>query len=283
MLGSTLFRALSRGPNFEVFGSIRNSAWVQYFDSKLQANLSLEINLDEERSINASLSNLKPDFVINCVGVIKQRSISSDHLECLSINSILPHRLSKACENVGAKLIHFSTDCVFSGRSGLYKESDFADANDLYGRTKFLGEVVGKNSLTLRTSIIGHELNSKKSLIDWFLSQTSEVNGFSRAVFSGLPTIEIAQVITDYVIPNPSLSGLYHLSVEPITKFDLLNLVADIYGKDINIIPNDRVEIDRSLDSSQFRAVTGFRPKSWLELIKNMRKDYLMINKIGKH
>ena len=218
----------------------------------------------------------KPDVVINCIGIIKQLPNANNHLESLAINSTLPHRLAKYCDAIGAKLVHFSTDCVFSGKQGFYKEEDFPDAYDLYGRTKFLGEVAYENSVTLRTSIIGHELDRSKSLVDWFLSQSGEVKGFSKAVFSGLPTIEVARVVKEYVIPNPNLSGLFHLSVDPINKYDLLNLVATTYGKSINIIRDDNLVIDRSLNSDRFRAATGFKPKPWPELIKDMHEDYLL-------
>lgn len=174
----------------------------------------------------------------------------------------------------GARLIHFSTDCVFSGKQGQYKEDDFADAYDLYGRTKYLGEVDYENAITLRTSIIGHELESKRSLVDWFLNQSSEVKGFRKAIFSGLPTIEIARIVREYVIPNPKLRGLYHLSVDPISKYDLLRMVGTIYGKDIAIIPDDELIIDRSLNSDRFRSATGFKPKPWLELVEAMHNEY---------
>ncbi|NTU50097.1 MAG: SDR family oxidoreductase, partial [Desulfobulbaceae bacterium] len=184
---------------------------------------------------------------------------------------IFPHRLSKLCALVGARLIHISTDCVFSGKKGMYSEEDFPDANDLYGRTKLLGEVDYPNALTLRTSMIGHEITGSKSLISWFLAQKGPVKGYRRAVFSGLPTVEIARVILDFVLPNAELHGVYHLSAAPIDKYDLLSRVAMVYGKSIEIVPDDSVQINRSLDSSRFRAVTGFNPKSWDEMIIAMR------------
>jgi dTDP-4-dehydrorhamnose reductase len=195
----------------------------------------------------------------------------------IPINSILPHRLANLCELAEARLIHISTDCVFSGEKGGYVEKDFSDAKDLYGRSKYLGEVDYPNSITLRTSIIGHELNSSKSLINWFLSQEGSVKGYKNAIFSGLPTNEMAKVIRDYVIPNPSLKGLYQVSADPISKFDLLQLVSDVYGKIIQIIPDDLVKIDRSLNSEKFCKATGFKPKPWPQLIKEMY-EFNLIN-----
>lgn len=274
MLGATLFRAFSADQSLQTFGTIREAAGAKLFAPKLRSALIPNVHLECETGPLAAFSIAQPDVVVNCVGIIKQLPNSNDHLESLAINSSLPHRLAKYSRMVGARLVHFSTDCVFSGKYGQYKEDDFPDADDLYGRTKYLGEVDYENAITLRTSIVGHELASAKSLVDWFLSQSGEVKGFRKAVFSGLPTIEVARVLREHVIPNPELRGLYHLSVDPINKYDLLRLVAEIYGKSITIRPDEELTIDRSLNSDRFRAATGFTPKLWPDLIKAMHDDY---------
>jgi dTDP-4-dehydrorhamnose reductase len=276
MLGSTLFRAFSRDPEIQAFGSIREASAKRHFLPELHDALIPNVHLDGESGLLTAFTVAKPDVVVNCIGIIKQLPNANDHLESLAINATLPHRLAKYCDATGARLVHFSTDCVFSGRQGNYREEDFPDAYDLYGRTKFLGEVSYESSVTLRTSIIGHELDRSKSLVDWFLSQSGEVNGFTKAVFSGLPTIEVARVVKEYVIPNRELSGLYHLSVDPINKYDLLRLVASTYGKSIKITADDKLVIDRSLNSDRFRTATGFKPKPWPKLIKDMHKEYLL-------
>jgi dTDP-4-dehydrorhamnose reductase len=183
---------------------------------------------------------------------------------------MLPHRLARLCDLAGARLVHVSTDCVFSGTKGMYTESDFPDANDLYGRSKYLGEVDYPNAITLRTSIIGHELEGARSLLCWFLAQSNSVRGFTKAVFSGVPTVEMARIIRDFVLPRPELHGLYHVSVAPISKYELLKLVAQTYGTLTAIEPSDQVVIDRSLDSTRFRASTGYRPPAWPELVRTM-------------
>lgn len=278
MLGSTLFRFFSSDSQFETFGTIREVSAKKQFSQELNDALIDNVHLDGESGLMSAFAVAKPDVVVNCIGIIKQLLNANDYLASLAINATLPHRLAKYCDATGARLVHFSTDCVFSGLKGLYKEEDFPDAHDLYGRTKFLGEVSYENSITLRTSIIGHELNRSKSLIDWFLNQSGEIKGFTKAVFSGLPTIEVARVVKEYVIPKPNLSGLFHLSVDPINKYDLLNLVASTYGKSIIITADDKLVIDRSLNSDRFRAATGFTPKPWPELIKNMHEEYLLTN-----
>lgn len=274
MLGATLFRAFSEDPTLEAFGTIRSASGAQHFEPELRDALIPNIDLKGENGPLAAFSIAKPDIVVNCVGIIKQLPNANDHLESLAINSSLPHRLAKYSSIAGARLIHFSTDCVYSGKGGQYKEEDFPDAYDLYGRTKYLGEVDYENAITLRTSIIGHELASAMSLVDWFLSQSGEVKGFRKAIFSGLPTIEVARVIRECVIPNPELRGLFHLSVDPINKYDLLRLIAETYGKNISIVPDDQLAIDRSLNSNRFKTATGFAPRPWPDLIKAMHEDY---------
>ncbi len=275
MLGSALFRTFSADAGFETFGTLRDGAGARHFSPSLRGALIANVHLEGEAGMLAAFSQVQPDIVINCVGVIKQLANASDHLESLAINASLPHRLAKYCSLVGARLIHFSTDCVFSGKAGLYREDAFPDAYDVYGRTKLLGEVDYEHAITLRTSIIGHEMNRAKSLIDWFLSQSGTVKGFRRAVFSGLPTVEVARLVRDLVIPRPELRGLYHLSVDPINKYDLLRLVGEIYGKTTTITPDDALIIDRSLNSDRFRHATGFTPKPWPKLIRAMHEDYL--------
>ena len=210
--------------------------------------------------------------MINCIGIVKQLADANDPLYALPFNSLLPHRLANLCGVAGARLVHMSTDCVYSGSKGMYTEEDIPDATDLYGRSKLLGEVDYPHAITLRTSIIGHELIGARSLVCWFLEQSGCVSGFNRAVFSGLPTVEIARLIRDYVLPNPLLHGVYHVSSDPINKFDLLKLVAHIYGKNIQIEKNGDYEIDRSLDSVRFREETGYSPASWEDLIVSMHE-----------
>ena len=274
MLGSAVYRALSASADYVVFGTVRDSKAAQLLGPASQNSLIPNIDMEGETGIVAALEHAKPHIVVNCIGIIKQLPSASDHLESLAINASLPHRLAKYCSLVGARLIHFSTDCVFSGKKGQYREGDDPDAYDLYGRTKFLGEVAYPNTVTLRTSIIGHELSSANSLVDWFLSQSHCVSGFRKAVFSGLTTVEIARVLQEYVMPNADLSGLYHLSVQPINKYDLLKIVSDVYSKDIRIEPNYDLVIDRSLNSDRFRTATGYEPPSWIELIQAMHSDY---------
>jgi dTDP-4-dehydrorhamnose reductase len=270
MLGSGLKCYLSVQKGIKVFGTVRTAEMSQCLPPERCVQIIGAVDVCDDMRLCEVFTEVRPDVVVNCIGVVKQLADAEDPHTAISINSLLPHRLAHFCEATGARLIHFSTDCVFSGVRGRYVESDVPDAADMYGRSKLLGEVDYPNALTLRTSLIGHELNSSRSLVDWFLSQGGSVKGYQRAIFSGLPTVEIARVIHEYVLPNPALRGVYHLSVDPISKFDLLSLVAKVYKKNIEIIPDDSVVIDRSLDSTRFRETTGFKPKPWPQLIQEM-------------
>ena len=273
MLGNAILRVFAESDGFEVFGTVRSSYAQKLLPYSMQQYLVAGVDIENLDSLLPVFGQFQPDVVINCIGLVKQLSDANDPLSAIPLNSLLPHRLARLCSVANARFVHMSTDCVFSGTTGMYTESDTSDAKDLYGRTKLLGEVDYPNAVTLRTSIIGHELQGARSLVGWFLAQTGPVKGYKKAIFSGLPTVEIARLIRDYVLPNPRLHGLYHVSADPISKYDLLRLVADIYGKSIDIEVDDSYVIDRSLDSSRFRSITGFRPKPWGELVKSM-KDF---------
>lgn len=271
MLGQAVFRVFGRDAEHDVWGTLRSASALRHFPADCQSRLIPGIDVLDQDALTSVLARVRPDVVINCVGLIKQLADAKDPLTALPINAMLPHRLARLCTLVGARLIHVSTDCVFSGRKGGYLESDISDAEDLYGKSKYIGELHDlPHAITLRTSIIGHELGSAYALVDWFLSQQGEVRGFTKAIFSGLPTVELARVMKDFVVPHPELNGLYHVAAAPIAKLDLLQKVAEQYGKQIEIQPDDSLVIDRSLDGSRFAAATGYKAPSWPELIRKM-------------
>jgi dTDP-4-dehydrorhamnose reductase len=273
MLGNAVLRFFANKPNYKVHGTVRNWSSVRELQNLApQASIVPGVDVENLDSLTCIFAMVQPDIVINCIGIVKQIVDANDPLIALPINALLPHRLARLAQVADARLVHMSTDCVFSGAKGHYVEADLPDAYDLYGRSKLLGEVDYPNAITLRTSIIGHELGGNRSLIDWFLSQENEVQGYKNAIFSGLPTVEIARIIHDHVIPNPDLHGLYHVSAAPINKFELLSLVAKQYGKKISIHPKGDLVIDRSLNSDRFRAATGFVPEPWVALIRRMRE-----------
>lgn len=270
MLGNAVFRVMHEAQSLEVFGTVRSSNVPHLFSKEVEKTIITGCNVTDHDALVKLFAEVRPDVVINCIGLIKQLADANDPLITLPINAILPHRLANLCDLVGARFVHISTDCVFSGLNGNYKESDISDATDLYGKSKYLGEVDYPHAITLRTSIIGHELQSAHGLIGWFLSQQVSCRGFRRVIFSGLPTVELARVMRDVVLPKPELTGVYHVAAEPISKYDLLKLVADVYGKTIEILPDDVLTINRSLNSDRFFTETGYKAPSWQELIKTM-------------
>ena len=275
MLGHVVFRCLSGKANLDVYATTRNFDGIsEYFSSKLVHKIIAGIDAEHIDTIIRALSFIQPKIIINCTGIIKQHKASSDPSQYISINAQFPHRLSLLCQLSKARLIHISTDGVFDGKQGGYTEQDEANISDVYAMSKYLGEVNDPHCLTIRTSIIGHELKKRTGLVEWLLSQKGKVKGYTRAIYSGLPTIELAEIIRDYILPNDNLSGTYHVSSEPISKYELLHLIADRYGKKITIEPLDDVVINRSLDSSAFQRLSGYRPPAWPELVNKMYRDY---------
>lgn len=276
LLGNTLFRQLGSRPDIDLVGVLRNPGKSAYFTPEELARAVVVDDLFDTDTLLQLLRQHRPDVVLNCVGIIKHRTQSSDPLVSLPINALFPHRLARLCDLAGVRLVHVSTDCVFSGRKGMYGESDLCDAEELYGRSKALGEVTDiQNTLTIRTSYIGHALDDKSQLVDWFLSQEGRTLGFTKAIYSGLPAVELAKVIVEHILPAPALHGLYNLSSEPISKYDLLCMIARQYGKTIDIVADDRAAPDRSLDSSRFRQATGYNPPSWSAMVEAMHADFL--------
>jgi dTDP-4-dehydrorhamnose reductase len=228
------------------------------------------VNALDWNDLIGAIAKIHPDVVINCVGLIKQHPRANDPLLALETNALLPHRLATLCQATQARLIHISTDCVFSGEKGSYTEEDHSDAQDLYGRTKYLGETNVPHSVTLRTSMIGPELHTKYGLLEWFLNQKQAVKGFKKAIFSGFTTDELSRIIAEYVLPNPTLQGLYHVSSEPISKYDLLHLFNHFYARGLTIEAQNTYECDRSLISQRFKGATGYTAPAWPEMIAPM-------------
>jgi dTDP-4-dehydrorhamnose reductase len=270
MIGSTVIRVLSAIDDWQVYGTVRDESSKMFFSASVARNLLFGVDVLDPDSLVQVLDKTEPNIVINCVGLTKHQSSTDNWIASISLNSLFPHRLAELCNLVGARLIHISTDCVFSGAKGNYVEEDIPDAHDVYGRSKALGEVICPHVITLRISTIGHELGTNFGLLHWFLSQHGQCSGYRRAIFSGLPTVVFARLLRDVVIPSIQLSGLYHVASKPIDKFTLLGLIANIYNKKINIIPNEEFSIDRSLNANRFHLATGYEAPEWETLIKEM-------------
>lgn len=274
MLGYSLFSNLGEVDGLDVYGTVRSLNNKEKFFAQTSNKLITGVEVNDLNTVEAAIKEVQPDIVLNCIGLIKQHEIAKQNIDAITINALLPHQLARLCDQFNAKLIHFSTDCVFAGDKGQYLESDLPDAQDLYGKSKCLGEVNYAPHLTLRTSIIGHELSSSVSLIDWFLSESGSVKGFSKAKFSGLPTCVIARILAEKILPNKSLSGLYHFSVASIDKLTLLNKVKSIYQKEIEIIESQDLSIDRSLNSQRLINAVNLDIPDWDSLIEEMHRDY---------
>lgn len=273
MLGHKLYQRYKE--RFEVWATIR-SAFANYakyniFEPKYTVS---DIDVSDIDKVAQVITTVQPDVTINCIGIIKQLPTAKDPIVALRINSLFPHELANICRAANCRLIHISTDCVFSGKKGSYTEDDSSDATDLYGRSKLLGEVHQAGCLTLRTSIIGRELHTTSGLAEWFMSNRGgKVKGYKNAIYSGFTSFVLAEIIADVIEKYPELWGLYQVSSEPIDKYSLLCLIRDSFGLDIEIEPDYEVKIDRSLDSSKFRSATGFKPPKWEQMINGMASD----------
>ena len=273
MLGHRLWMDLSRA--HDVWGTVRGKAdSLAPLHGIVRANICEYVDVLQFDTVQHVVETIKPDVVINCVGLIKQRENAKEPILAIELNTRFPHLLAALCQQHDSRLIHISTDCVFNGQKGMYTETDPTDARDLYGRTKALGEVDYLDyGLTIRTSLIGREINTRYSLLEWFLSQSGTIKGFKKAIFSGFPTGVIAQLMNAIILPRTELHGLYHVSAEPINKYDLLLLFKQAYNRHVDIEADTVMTIDRSLDSSRFRAETGFIPTPWSDMIAHMAAD----------
>lgn len=276
MLGFGVFKTLVKRTDLDVYGTVRNKKKFKKYFSQKEYKRLIEFDFySHTNQISEIIQDISPDHVINCIGLITQeKENNKSHSSYISLNSLFPHKVAESCDKSGARLIHFSTDCVFSGQEGNYSESDTPDAYDIYGRSKLLGEINYSNHITLRISLIGHELASKKSLVDWFFTQ-NQVVGYDRVIFSGLPVNHIADSLYDFVFPNDKLKGIYHLSSDPISKYELLVKLSSVYESKIKINKGTDLISDKSLNSDLFRKITGYSPPSWDNLIISMHKYYI--------
>lgn len=273
MLGHKLLQSLSK--QFSTKGTIRgDGSGFRGYPGVSSGSIIAHVDAGDITGVKTAIEEYKPDVVINCIGIVKQLPTAHDPLQSIAINALFPHQLAHICQQRGIRLIHISTDCVFSGRKGYYHEDDFADAEDLYGRTKYLGEVDYENALTLRTSIIGRELGTNHGLIEWFLGQDGgTVSGYTNAIFSGLTTNALSDVIATIITDYPEMRGVWHVASEPISKYDLLKLVKTVYNLSIEIQPDNSVVMDRSLNGNKLRENTNIIIPSWQTMIEQMHQD----------
>jgi dTDP-4-dehydrorhamnose reductase len=271
LLGNAMFRSMSKTPGGRVHGTIRNAAARSFFLPQQADRLIVVDDVEKPECLAGLFETVRPAVVINCIAA--GRPAPADPMRSIEIYSVLPRRLSHLCRLFGSRLVQISSDGVFSGARGGYSEGDLPDANDIYAVSKLLGEVTEPHAITLRTSIIGHELQSGGGLLEWFLSQQGQCRCYTRAIFSGFPTIVLADLVRDVVIPRPDLHGVYHLASRPISKFDLLRMVAERYGKNIELIPDDRENPDRTLVAARFEKATGYVAPDWPTLVDLMYCD----------
>ncbi len=271
MLGNAVTKALLDRIDLEIYATLHKS---HVATTRFKVNY---VNCDvlEPNELEKLFEKVRPATVINCIAPRRDALRSGNVLNIVPLCTLLPHQIQLLCKKFNSRFIHISTDGVFSGKKGLYTENDAPDPVDTYGYAKLMGEVSSINSISLRTSIIGHEQVGGGGLLNWFLNQRDSCRCYRRAIFSGLPVCTLANIIKDKIIDNYNLHGIYNVAASPISKFDLMNIIADVYGLPINIIPDDSLVIDRSLSPEKFRNATGYVASAWRDMIEKMYTDYL--------
>jgi dTDP-4-dehydrorhamnose reductase len=263
---------MSETSDIHLNGTVRRESARKLFMPEHAGRLTVVEDIENPDQLAQLFDAVHPDVVVNCIAA--GRPAPAGPMRSVEVYAVFPHRLSHLCRLSGSRLIQISSDGVFSGIRGNYSEDDLPDATDIYGISKLLGEIAEPHAITLRTSIIGHELQSGSGLLEWFLSQQQRCRCYTRAIFSGYPTIVLADLIRDVVIPRPDLHGVYHVATQPISKMDLLQLVAKRYDKKIELIADDRASPDRTLVAARFEKATGYVPPDWPTLIDLMYCDH---------
>lgn len=270
MLGHAAWQSFRK--DFDVYVTIRGTfAEVERFKVFDKEKTICGVYAEDFPAFDKIADTVNPDIVLNCIGIIKQIKEADDPIKSIEINSLFPHKLAVMCNMHNCRLIHLSTDCVFSGNKGHYTEDDTPDPLDLYGRTKLLGEISEGNALTLRTSMIGSELNTKHGLLEWFLSQNEKsVKGYTNVIFSGFTTMTLCTILKSIIVNHADFKGIYHISSKPISKYKLLSLIKEKMNLKIEIIPDEELKCDRSLDSSKFQREAAYCPPSWEDMVTTM-------------
>jgi dTDP-4-dehydrorhamnose reductase len=274
MLGHTLYQYLKTKHSVKVTlrQPYENYKKYQIFEKE---NVFCNIDIQQLQPLAEVLAAFKPEAVINCVGLIKQRPDKENIALNLEVNALFPHQLSLLCQKIAARLIHMSTDCVFDGKQGNYCETDLCNAEDTYGKTKFLGELHEPHTITLRTSIIGYELKNKQSLLEWVLSQKNgTIQGYTNALYSGFTTHEMARIIERVLLHYPKHHGLYHVASNCINKHELLSLINQYFELNINVLKNNEFTCFRNLNGQFFNQDFSYVPPSWETMISELAAIY---------
>ncbi|RRJ88486.1 dTDP-4-dehydrorhamnose reductase family protein [Flavobacterium macacae] len=260
MAGHVIYNYLHKNENYDVFGIARNIG---------ENKKKFSLDVSDTVKLKKIITDNQFDFVINCIGILNKDA--EDHpSKAIWFNSYFPHFLEEITKESETKVIHISTDCVFNGKKGQYREDDFKDGDGFYAQSKALGEIRNNKDITIRTSIIGPELNKNGiGLFDWFMNQSGEVNGYTSAFWSGVTTFELAKAI-EYVIENP-LSGLVHLTNgTAINKYDLITIFKEIWNKDnIKIKPYTGKVVDKSLVKSE---VLNYKVPSYKKMLEEQKE-----------
>lgn len=268
MIGHRMFKTLKK-QGHEVFGTLKKDLKeYDQFNIFKKSEIVTHLDVLDSKYVIESLNQIQPDVVLNCVGITLRKPEITDEAYCTKVNAEFPHLLDRWCTENKKYLIHFSTDCVFSGKDGPYTEDSVKSATDIYGRTKAAGEVSSAYSLTLRGSMIGLELFGKTELLEWALSQKGQtIKGYSQAIYSGITTNLMGDLVSKIIAKPPFLTGLYQVSSDPISKYDLLVLINKVFNLNMTILKEEAHATSKVLISKKIQNQIGFICPGWNEML----------------
>ena len=275
MIGHKLWQALAAGNNDDIVGTLhgQRDAFARYalFDERIIE----QFEAADFEGVTSVLNRIRPSVIVNCIGITKRKSEASDVAKMFMINARFPHHLARWAAGNGARVIQFSTDCVFDGADGNYSERSVVTAPDLYGQTKYFGELDYDHCLTIRTSMIGREITGHTELLEWFLAQRGKcITGYRNARYSGLTTLAMARLLPRIVREHPQLCGKYQIAGPIITKYDLLCQLREAFGLEVKVVPDETFHCDRTLQSDRFVQATGIRIPSWEKMLSELAGDH---------
>lgn len=276
MLGHKLMQTISESTDYHVYGTVRSmtSNRVTQIPRNKNTTVVSDIHADNLAPLKKLLAETHPVAIVNCIGIVKQLPEGSQPIPSIKINSLLPHQLAEMSREVGSRFFHFSTDCVYSGTKGFYSETDATDPQDLYGKSKAIGEVGGPGCFTIRSSIIGPELDSHLGLFEWFcLQRGKKVKGYRKALYTGFTTTAMSRILLMLIEKFPEMSGVWNVASDPISKYEILCKINKILNLGITVEEDQSYAMNRTLDGSKFKNATGFSSPSWDEMLTQLGQD----------
>jgi len=274
MLGHKLYQTLSKTYDDVIPVFRKNKEHYHKFNLYKPEKMIGNTDVTDQSKLLAVLNSVKPDIICNCIGKTTRKINSEDSQSVIYLNSFLPHFISKWSSENNSYFIHFSTDCVFSGKNGPYKPNDFRDSRDLYGLSKILGETNSKYGLTIRTSIVGREIENQTEFFEWiFSSKNKSVSGYKNVFYSGVTTNYLSEVVAQLITKDSKSHGLLQVASPPISKLNLIKKVNSLFGLGMKINTDASKVSNKILSPVKFTITSGIKTQTWDEMLNTLKKE----------